>query len=61
MSLIGKGSTGFQECFTGNWVGNCCPITSLLYSTRLEVFGQLKFVPQVAHDRDTYTTLNISP
>ena len=25
------------------------------------VFGQIEFVPQVAHDRDTYATSNISP
>ena len=32
-----------------------------MYSTRSEVFVQLKLVPQVAHDRDTYATPNISP
>ena len=31
------------------------------FSTRLEVFEQIEFVPQVAHDRDTYATSNISP
>ena len=30
------------------------------YSTRPKVFEQIEFVPQVAHGKDTYATLNIS-
>ena len=32
-----------------------------IYSTRPKVFEQIEFVTQVAHDRDTYATSNISP
>ena len=33
----------------------------VFYSTPPKVFEQIVSVPQVAHDRDTYATSNISP
>ena len=36
-------------------------VTLYMYSTWPEVFELIEFVPQVAHDTDTYATSSISP
>ena len=39
----------------------CDALKDTVYSTLPIVFGQIEFVAQVAHDRDTYATSDISP